>query len=135
MRSEMNSNKRKDLNEMLKDTKDDRQILAVFLYGSCARGEDNNKSDIDVCLVLHSGDYTNKELSRKKLEYLKSFDLDVQVFQQLPIYIRVRIIKEGKVLFCKDEDSLYSIVFDTIREFGDFEHIYSNYLKEVSNVR
>jgi len=60
--------------------------------------------------------------------------MDIQVFQQLPFYIRTRIIKEGKILFCANEDELCKIVFSTIREFGDFEHIYSHYLKEVANV-
>ena len=129
----MNSKKGKVLDKVLDNVKNDRQVLAVFLYGSCARKESTGKSDIDVCLVLNPRDYTHKKLSRKKLEYLKLFDLDVQVFQQLPLYIRIRIIKEGKVLFCRNEDNLYNIVFDAIREFGDFEHIYRDYLREVSH--
>jgi len=84
---------------------------------------------------MKSGCYNPAELSQKKLEYLKLFDMDIQVFQQLPLYNRTRIIKEGKILFCANEDELYEIVFSTIREFGDFEHIYRHYLREVANVR
>ena len=134
MKGQMNSQKEK-LNGIIRDIKKDKQILAVFLFGSTAREENHKKSDIDVCLVLKAGRYTIKELSRKKLEYLKSYDFDIQVFQQLPIYIKKRIIKEGKVLFCRDEAALYEIAFSVIREFADFEYIYRDYLKEVASVR
>ncbi|MCG2713031.1 MAG: nucleotidyltransferase domain-containing protein [Candidatus Omnitrophica bacterium] len=128
----MNSQKRK-LDAIIRDLKKDNQVLAVFLFGSTAREENHNKSDIDVCLVLKAGRYTTKELSRKKLEYLKLYDFDIQVFQQLPIYIKKRIIKEGKILFCREEAALYEIAFSVIREFADFECIYRDYLKEVAN--
>ncbi|MBI4845859.1 MAG: nucleotidyltransferase domain-containing protein [Candidatus Omnitrophica bacterium] len=130
----MNSQKKK-LSGIIRDIKKDNQVLAVFLFGSIAREEGHDKSDIDVCLVLEAGRYTTKELSRKKLEYLKSYDFDIQIFQQLPVYIKKRIIKEGKVLFCRNEAALYEIVFSVIREFADFEFIYRDYLKEVANVR
>lgn len=126
---------KKYLEKILKDVKKDNQILTLFLFGSAARGENYKKSDVDVCLVLMPGHYTHLELSQKKLKYLKSFNLDVQIFQQLPIYIKRRILKEGKVLFCRDEEKLYEVSFSVIREFADFEHIYQDYLKEVADVR
>lgn len=123
------------LNKIIEDVKQDSQILALFLFGSAAREENYKQSDVDICLVLMPNFYTSMQLSQKKLEYLKSFNLDIQVFQQLPIYIKKRVLKEGKVLFCRDEDKLYEIAFSVIREFADFEHIYRDYLKEVSYVR
>lgn len=122
---------KKQLDELIKRARQDKQILAVFLFGSAARGDNLDNSDIDICLMLKKGAYAPLELSRKKLEYLKSFSLDVQIFQQLPIYIKKRIIQEGKNLFCADDDELYEIVFQTIQEFEDFRPIYSEYLKEV----
>ena len=78
---------------------------------------------------------TSMELFQKQLTYLKLFDMDIQIFQKLPLYIRIRIIKEGKVLFCRNEDTLYEIAFRTIQEFADFEHIYRDYLKELASAR
>lgn len=109
--------------------------MAIFLFGSAARNEACKESDVDICLVMEKRCYTPEELYQKRLSYLKLFDMDVQIFQQLPLYIRIRIIKEGKVLFCRDEDRLYEVVFRAIREFSDFEHIYRDYLKEVASVR
>lgn len=112
----------------------DQEVLAVILFGSYAREEERSGSDLDICLVLKLADYSNLDLSRKKLAYLKSFNLDVQVYQQLPLYIRRRVLKEGEILFCRDEQALYELAFHTIQEFEDFKHIYYGYLAEVAHV-
>ena len=113
-------------------TKPDRDVLAVLLFGSHARGEEGATSDLDICLVLQPGRYSDLELSQKRVEYLQSFDLDIQVFQQLPLYIRRRVFKEGVVLFCRDEEALYEMAFQTAQQFEDFRHIYEDYLEAVA---
>lgn len=71
-------------------------------------------------------------MSRIRLAYLKDFpSLDVQIFQQLPLYIRIRILKEGKILFCSNTGLLYDAAFSTIREFEDYKPIYKSYLEGV----
>jgi hypothetical protein len=111
--------------------KEDPEILSVMLFGSIARGEKTQHSDVDVCLVLYPKKHSKLSLSEKKLAYSKHENVDIHVYQQLPIYIRQRILKEGKVLFCRNEDMLYEIAFTTIREFNDFEPFYREYLKQV----
>jgi len=123
----------KQLNKLITLVKQDKQILAVILFGSCAREESYQGSDIDICLIMDKNSFTSEILFKKRMHYLKLFDMDIQIFQQLPLYIRVRIIKEGKILFCRDEDKLYELAFRTITEFADFEHIYKDYLKEVAS--
>lgn len=128
-------NLNKELGKLKEELKQDNNILAVFLFGSVSRADNHRGSDVDICLVMKQGFYTPLELSQKKLEYLNLFNADIQIFQQLPLYIRVRVIKEGKCLFCKNEDELYQIVFSAIREFEDFKHVYRDYLKEVADAR
>jgi hypothetical protein len=57
----------------------------------------------------------------------------IKVFQQLPLYVRRRVLKEGIVLFVKDEDELYELAFRTAKEFEDFKHIYRNYLEAIAH--
>ena len=116
----------------MNQAKNDRRILAVFLFGSVARGEEHEGSDTDICLVLVPGTYTPLQLSKLKLEYLRDFNQDTQIFQQLPLYIRKRVLKDGKILFARDMDQLYDVAFDFIREYADYEHIYREYLGELS---
>lgn len=110
----------------------DHDVLAVVLFGSHARGEENPASDTDICLVLKAGCHIDLELSRKRLQYLKSCEFDIQIFQQLPVYIRRRVLKEGKILFCRDETALYDLAFRTAQQFEDFRHIYEGYLEGVA---
>ncbi len=117
---------------LLQQAAHDADVLAVMLYGSAARGEASSDSDVDVCLLLTPGRRTAAQMSAKRLDYLQEVDLDVQVFQQLPVYIRQRVLKEGRVLFARDEDRLYDLAFRTVQAFEDFRPRYQAYLNEVS---
>lgn len=121
------------VSEVIKRARKDGQVLALILFGSQARGEGTAVSDLDLCLVLSPAPYTPLELSEKKLEYLAKFSADIHIFQQFPLYMKQRVLRDGNVLFCRDEDSLYELAFAVIREYSDFEHVYRDYLKEVAN--
>ena len=125
-----------ELNAIVGRAKKDKDILAVIVFGSYARKEAYR--DIDVCLVLFPADskkqYEHDKIfmSKKKLDYLKHFTkTDIQIFQQLPLYIRSRVLKDGKIILCKDNDLLYDISFRTIKDFNYFEPKYQMYLKGV----
>jgi predicted nucleotidyltransferase len=110
----------------------DRDVLAVILFGSQARGDAGPGSDVDVCVVLDVGSPAGLEASRKRLEYLAGRDLDVKIFQQLPLYIRPRVLKDGRVLFVRDEDRLYDLAIRTVRAFEDFRPYYQRYLDAIA---
>ncbi len=86
-----------ELEALLDRARHDRDVLAVMLFGSAARGDAHPGSDLDVCLVLRPGDWTSEALAHKRLGYVGAFDLDVHVFQALPLYIRHRVLKECRV--------------------------------------
>lgn len=110
----------------------DPDVLAVLLFGSRARGDATPCSDTDLCLILSPGLGAGEAAGRKRLEYLSQVDLDIAVFQALPLHVRVRVLKEGKVLFVRDEDALYDVAIRTVRAFEDFKHIQCLYLDEVA---
>lgn len=110
----------------------DAAVLAVILFGSQARGEASPRSDVDLCLVLAEGHGRGLAASHKRLDYLAVTDADVVVFQQLPLHVRSRVLKEGRVLFVRDEDALYELAIRTARAFEAFRHIQRRYLDEVA---
>ncbi len=123
----------RQLERLIERARHDTDVLAVFHFGSRARGEAGPGSDLDVCLVLNPSSHTGRpNLGGKRLDYLKDFDLDVSIFQELPIYVRRRILKEGRVLFARDEDRLYEVAYRTAQAFEDFRHIYDAYLDQVA---
>ena len=116
----------------IEKVKKDKEIIAIAIFGSYARNEPYK--DIDLCLFLKNKKYNKTQLSKKKLEYASENEkYDIQIFQQLPIYIRKRILKEAKILYCKDEDMLYDIYFQKLKEFDDFKPLYESYLGVVEN--
>lgn len=123
----------KALEKIKQKVRVDEDVLALLSFGSYAREE--KYSDIDLCIVLNPGSYDELYLSKKKLEYLTLLGpaFDVQIFQQLPIYIRIRVLRDGKVAFCKDEPSLYDLAFQTIRDFEGFTATYYSYLEAVAS--
>lgn len=112
--------------------KKDSSVVAVALFGSFARGEKHR--DVDICIFLKPREYSELTLSQKRMEYTPEEEMyDVEIFQQLPLYVQQRILKDAKVLYCKDEGTLYDIYFITLRDFDHFQHIYEGYLKAVEN--
>jgi len=98
-----------------------RPSLGRGVIRQSRRGQEAPGSDVDVCLVLdpQGAHDTTGEI---RLEYLEATppSFDVQVYQRLPLYVRRRILAEGKVLYCRGEDALYDLARQTIREFETF---------------
>jgi predicted nucleotidyltransferase len=101
---------------------------------STAQGDQTARSDLDVGLVLRPQRLPRARavLSRKRLDYLARGDLDVQIFQALPLYIRRRILQEGRALFVRDEDLLYDVAWRTARASEDLKRIDAGYLEQVA---
>jgi predicted nucleotidyltransferase len=111
----------------------DLDVLAVILFGSRARGEATPQSDWDVCLVLEPARIRLPEFAgSKRLDYLADFDLDVVVFEQLPLTVRSRALREGQVLFVRDEDRLYELATENAKAYEAFKPYLRRYLDEVA---
>lgn len=117
---------------VLDRARQDAHVLAVMLFGSHARGEASEASDVDLCLVLASDEITRLEMSRTRLAYLAEGAGDIVIFQQLPLHVRNRVLKEGRVLFVRDEDALYDVAIRAARAFERFRHLHRAYLDEIA---
>lgn len=87
-------------------------VIAIFLYGSVARGEKKPMSDIDICIV------TGKGISRPGKERIlvhASPSLDLTLFWDLPLPIRFRVLSEGKLLWGEEGLELHRIRKSTLR--------------------
>ncbi len=105
------------------------KVKFIFLYGSAARGQMVEGSDIDFCIYYEGG---QKESSRFRLKLLSElFDdvYDIQIFQQLPLYVRVEVLK-GREIYCKDKRFLYETATETIKDFEAFKYRFYDYIRE-----
>ena len=91
-------------------------VNAIILFGSAARGTTNSLSDIDIAVVTsHStGDQEFKIIGQASERF------DIHVFSHLPLNIQFRVLKEGKILFVRDEELLQTTQTQIIREYLDF---------------
>lgn len=117
----------KEVEKILDAVEKDKNVLAVIMFGSALGGEGR---DVDICLVADEG---VGDLSTMLMYYSGRFcgKIDLSVFQMLPLYIRRNVLK-GKILFCRDYEKLYNIVFATIKEFGFYEKLYKMCLEGVN---
>jgi len=120
------------ITRLIARAREDPDVLAVLLFGSRARGGATPASDHDVCLVLAAPPRSDLDAGEKRLQYLALGDLDVVVFQQLPLHIQSRVLREGRVLFTRDEDALYAVAVRTAKAFEGFRHIHRAYLDAVA---
>lgn len=124
----------KEIPKLVEKVIRDQDALAALTFGSYARNE--KYTDIDICIMLKPKKLERLSLSKKRLEYLSAFpSIDIHIYQQLPLYIRTRILREGRILHCKNEDVMYDLAVTTVREHEYFKPIYNSYLKGVLYAR
>ncbi|ADT83606.1 type VII toxin-antitoxin system MntA family adenylyltransferase antitoxin [Thermococcus barophilus] len=107
-------------------------IIAVYLFGSQATGKAKPYSDYDICVI------TEPKITKAQRREILSFSsrkIDISIFWDLPIYIRFRVLSEGKPLFVRDEKKLHRIKARAFKEYWDFKPLLERHLKRVlSNV-
>ena len=121
--------KKVELMAVVKKIRKDKDVIAIMLFGSYARNKKYAR-DVDLCVFLDKN-YGSKEVFKKRLNYLAGLPgkFGVPIFQQLPLYVRISVLREGKMLFCRNENLVYEFAFLTIKEFNDFKEIYENYIE------
>jgi predicted nucleotidyltransferase len=107
----------KELKKTVEELKKIKAVKAIYLFGSYAAGKQLPFSDIDVCII---GDKISKK-ERSEIFSSGSKKIQISIFDELPIYIKFRVLKEGKLLFNKDEEFLHRITFSTVKEYLDFQ--------------
>jgi uncharacterized protein len=115
--------------ERLKNIEGFEKVRFIILYGSAAESVSRESSDIDLCIDYDAKtDYERSTFRLKALSELPDI-FDVQIFGQLPLYVKKEVLK-GKVIFCRDEEYLYETALLTIREFEDFKYRFYDYIGE-----
>lgn len=106
------------------------RVQFIILYGSAAEKRMTANSDIDLCMY-YDGDREEAGRFRHKILSLLSGTLfDIQIFQQLPLYVRVEALK-GIPVYTRDTRFLYDKATETIRDFDDFKHRLYDYTGQV----
>lgn len=92
-------------------------VLGILLYGSAAKDERTERSDIDVCVVA-PGVHDKLRFSRSIMAQVKDERYDVRLFELLPLYLKIQVIEEGEVIHARDVYELYEY-FYSFRKLWD----------------
>jgi len=122
------------INKVKAFLKEQEHVKVAYLFGSRAEGKAGPLSDFDIAILLDRHrdkreifDYRLKLLNDLSF-ILKTRKLDVVIMNNAPLLLNYNIIKEGRVLYCRDE--LERVRFETYvlsryldRKYYDERHI------------
>ncbi|MCD6348068.1 MAG: nucleotidyltransferase domain-containing protein [Candidatus Korarchaeota archaeon] len=109
-----------DLDRLMERLRSHEKVLAVILFGSTVRGEVTPLSDVDLAVVIE--DPTPED--EAELGSLYSQKIDLVLFHRLPPYIQFEVLREGKVLYLRDEEKFNEIKFRAIRTYLEHSRMY-----------
>ena len=115
--------------EKIKKIEGFEKVQFIFLFGSAAGGRLRPDSDIDLCIYYNGSTEEASGFRFKVLSELAEDRYDVQIFQELPLYVRVEVLK-GELIYCTDTRFVYEVAGETIKDFESFKHRFYDYIGE-----
>ena len=114
----MNLDKSTEFIELINKAKENKNVLAVVLFGSYANKREKMNSDIDVCIF-------KKDINQiEGFEDLFGYDnVDLVFFSNLSQVLKFKIFTEGKILYIDEEyeQDFYKLRRKFVRSYIDFE--------------
>lgn len=101
------------------------EVVAVYLFGSAARGTRGKRSDVDIA-VLTRAEGTSRRRARSLVEYVQAAcdalgtdNVDVVLLHRAPIALRHEVFREGKPLLVRDPEALVRFRLESSRKYLD----------------
>ncbi|MBS3749456.1 MAG: nucleotidyltransferase domain-containing protein [Candidatus Thermoplasmatota archaeon] len=103
-------------------------VKFIILYGSQSTNNQTPRSDTDIAVYYDAG---KEQRFKFRMKILGRVDdhYDIQIFQDLPLYIKKDVIK-GKILYTSDKRLIHDVSRKTYREFDDFKKRFYDYIKK-----
>lgn len=118
----------KQIKKIVKDLKIKENIKLVILFGSQARGDYDDNSDVDIAILfdeLFLLNINSLEL-RNELSILFSTNLkteaDLVLLNKAGSLLKYQIIKYGKPLYISDDFSYNTFFSSVLKEYFDFQY-------------
>jgi len=122
--------------ELINRISQDKEIIALFTFGSLANGELNPLSDLDfgvfVSNKLDQDTRFDKHLNLIGLfnKVLETDEVDLILMNDAPMRFSYNIISSGKLLFCADSGAITEFIEKTIKVYLDFRYFRDEFDKE-----
>lgn len=109
------------------------EIIYSYIHGSFLEGDFR---DVDVAVFLKDEEKALQyELQlERKIEDIIGFTADVRVLNHAPLHFRFSVIKNGVLLFSKDEKTRCDFESLSIVEYHDFDYFMNIYRREALGI-
>ena len=104
------------------------EVVLGFLFGSYARGQGRADSDVD-CAVLLADNVPADGYFRFRLLVMDGLarsigrdDVDLAILNEAPLALAYRVLRDGKLLFCRDHAAYVQYRVRTLDLYFDFAH-------------
>lgn len=109
-----------------------KAVDCAWVFGSAARGEAGPLSDLDVALLLREDlDPDTRAGTRMfvagQLQRIGGRLVDVTVLNDAPPALQHRVLRDGRLVYCRDEARRVRFEVRAIREFLDFQPVLERY--------
>lgn len=109
------------------------EVIAVYLFGSQARGAVSSLSDIDLALLLSPSPAPESRLSyRYEAELLadltsllKTENIDLVVLNQASPLLQHRVLRDRQLLYCRNHVQRLRLEFRMLQEYLDLQPFYA----------
>jgi hypothetical protein len=109
------------------------EVVLAYLFGSQARGEAGPHSDVDIAVLLRGQPDDDRSLDARMdlgaalSALLGRNDVDVVILNQAPLALAYRVLRDGVLLLCRDEDARIAYTWRTVSEYLDYEPFLRRY--------
>ncbi len=99
----------KSLKKYLGFLEKDKYVHSTLIFGSHAKNLQTKRSDVDICIVAPKCKTINEQVNllRRIWRKINSERYDVRLFEELPLYIKMDIIRNHRVVSTKNLPELY----------------------------
>jgi len=110
----------------------ERDIIALYLFGSATTNLFSTHSDIDLAILLEEPFNYRRTLllSAQASLILKKDNIDLLALNTTPLFLTYRILREGKLLFCQDEEIFSNFVESILQQYFDFKPDLESYYQD-----
>ena len=105
------------------------EIVFAYLFGSYATGHTHKFSDVDIAVYLKKYDVKTYRKIFDDLAFNLPAEIDLVVLNKVPPLFGHKILKEGILLFSRDEDTRIKYVENTLILALDFKEVYNQLIK------
>ncbi len=116
------------MENITKELQKEPEVLFAYLFGSYAKGIQDDKSDIDIAIYIQDENILEKDPlypSRLAIKLEKALaekrTLDVRVLNGSTLRFRSQVLRYGKLLFSKDEKERIEFETTSLAHYYDFK--------------